>query len=109
MPTRAPIHQPDHIRLRPKRTTTEKEYDQRRGYASARGYGRRWHKVRKLKLARDPLCAECYRHGHTTPAVDVHHLKSRRDYPELAYDMDNLESRCHSCHSTATGEGRVNR
>lgn len=28
----------------------------------------------------------------------VHHIKERRDYPELAYDPDNLISLCFSCH-----------
>src|SRR5258706_8190760 len=38
------------------RRTAELAYDQRRGSASKRGYGRRWARLRAMVLARDPLC-----------------------------------------------------
>lgn len=29
----------------------------------------------------------------------VHHKKHADEYPELAYDLDNLESLCEACHN----------
>src|SRR5206468_12734360 len=59
----------------------------------------RWRKLRAAFLAHHPLCAECDRHGRTTLAEHVHHVLERKARPELAYDWDNLESLCESCHS----------
>ena len=87
-------------------TQAVKDYDRRRGTACQRGYGRRWQKVRSIQLARRPLCAECDRAGHIVPATEVHHIRDRKQCPALAYDLDNLESLCKSCHSKATGAGR---
>lgn len=57
----------------------------------------RWRRVRAMKLARDPLCEEC-----GAPAGEVHHVRRRRDAPELAYELTNLRSLCKPCHSRAT-------
>ena len=99
MPTKAPIHQPEHVRLRPKTAQPERDYEQHRGTAHQRGYGKRWQKVRRLKLGRDPLCIDCARAGHTTPATEVHHIQSRKEFPALAYELSNLESLCKACHN----------
>lgn len=59
-----------------------------------------WLKCRKLVLKRDYyLCQPCLRDGKLTTADAVHHIKPLEDYPELALDMDNLESICNSCHN----------
>jgi 5-methylcytosine-specific restriction protein A len=62
----------------------------------------RWLRVRKAKLARNPLCEECLRQQRTRPAKDVHHIEPVRDRPDLAYQISNLEALCHSCHSAET-------
>lgn len=62
-----------------------------------------WGKCRKLKLRRNPLCERCLRdEGRAIPAAHVHHVKDLADRPDLAYDLDNLESLCHPCHSRET-------
>jgi len=57
-----------------------------------------WKKLRRMKLARSPLCEECRR-----PATDVDHKVSihKGGHP---LDMTNLQSLCHSCHSRKTME-----
>lgn len=42
-------------------------------------------------------------------AREVHHIKHSDEYPELAYDDNNLISLCHACHNqTASGKGGSN-
>jgi 5-methylcytosine-specific restriction enzyme A len=59
----------------------------------------RWRKVRALKLAINPLCEQCEARGDVTPAEHVHHKRPRHAFPELAYDVTNLESLCQRCHN----------
>jgi len=59
-----------------------------------------WLKARKLALIRDShLCQECLKNKKITAAEMVHHTKTLEDYPELAYDLDNLVSLCNACHN----------
>lgn len=37
------------------------------------------------------------------PAVEVHHIKELKDYPELAFNDDNLISLCTQCHNLRHG------
>jgi len=62
---------------------------------SKRGYGRRWRRLRLMKLRRDPLCAKC-----GGPATEVHHVQAKRDGGSDA--LDNLQSLCKPCHSAIT-------
>ena len=58
-----------------------------------------WRNARRLALQRDNfLCQECLRNKRITPATEVHHKKELEDYPELALDLENLESLCWDCH-----------
>ena len=74
--------------------------------ASARGYDRRWQKIRKYILSRNPLCRECERLGLVSIATDVHHIKPLRDGG--THEDYNLMPLCHSCHSTVTGREKLN-
>jgi len=69
-----------------------------------RFYGRTaWARCRALKLRRNPLCERCLREeGKTVEARHVHHIQDLAERPDLAYDLDNLESLCHPCHSRET-------
>lgn len=87
----------------PLRRAVNRAHDERRGTAHARGYDRRWRRVRSAVLAARPLCAECERAGRITPATDVHHRTPRRAGGEDA--LDNLEPLCHACHSRITAAG----
>ena len=60
----------------------------------------KWRNKRKAILARDHYrCVECKKYGRLTEAVLVHHIKALEDYPELAFDSDNLVSLCYACHA----------
>jgi 5-methylcytosine-specific restriction protein A len=73
-------------------------HDQARGSAAARGYGRRWQKLRLMVLAERPVCEA---HGCGQLATDVDHIIAKAKGG--TDDRDNLRSLCHSCHSRKTG------
>lgn len=64
-----------------------------------------WRKLRERVLARDPICQECYRRGHITPATDVDHVNGDPSDNR----MSNLQGLCHSCHSHKTMRERHGR
>ena len=63
--------------------------------ACKRGYGRKWQRLRKMKLARRPMCECC-----GSPANEVDHIVALSRGGTNA--MDNLQSLCRSCHSRKT-------
>ena len=48
-------------------------------------------------------CQECKRNGKLTTQYDaileIDHIKELDKYPELAWDNDNLQTLCRSCHN----------
>ncbi len=91
----------------PKHTSERQAaYDRARGSSSARGYGRRWRKLRAFILASEPLCRDCSAHGRVTAATDVDHIVSKRRGG--TDDPCNLQPLCGSCHAskTALEDGR---
>ena len=63
--------------------------------ARARGYDRRWEKIRRQYLARHPICKSC---GHE--ATEVHH---RRELIKGGTHAEqNLAALCKPCHSRIT-------
>ena len=80
-----------------------KETDKNRPPSSQRGYDSRWRKVRRMKLARQPLCEECNRNGLVKQAQEVHHKMPIAQGGSNR--IDNLESLCRSCHKRKEMEG----
>ncbi len=76
-----------------------------RGSAADRGYDSAWRKVRRIKLARDPLCERCAADGRTRVADMVHHRVPVKEDPSLRLVLENLESLCNSCHAAAHAGG----
>lgn len=63
---------------------------------------KRWKSVRFLTKRRDGWkCVKC---GASGVRLEVDHIKAIRDAPDLAYDMDNLQTLCVPCHSRKTRE-----
>lgn len=61
---------------------------------------KKWKRKRLCILRRDGyLCVECKKYGRRREAVTVHHILHADEYPELAYDDNNLESLCNACHN----------
>jgi 5-methylcytosine-specific restriction protein A len=82
--------------------TEQRRYDRERGSAAKRGYGAPWPKLRKIVLARDPICRDCGRAAST----EADHITPRREGGSDS--LDNLQGLCKPCHSrkTAIEDGR---
>ena len=88
----------------------QRKYDKQRGTSTQRGYGANWRKLRKMVLARDPLCKDPIgvhmKHDEVVASNEVDHIipLSQGGINE----MDNLRGLCRSCHSrkTAVEDGR---
>jgi 5-methylcytosine-specific restriction protein A len=66
---------------------------------AVRFYGSvRWKKLRLWVLQMHPLCVACKSEGTLRPATVVDHIKPRSERPDLAYDQDNLQPLCKTCH-----------
>lgn len=63
-----------------------------------RGYGYSWTKLRKAKLADQPLCEYCL--PRVTPATEVDHFTPKAQGG--TDDWDNLRSTCRQCHKEKT-------
>jgi 5-methylcytosine-specific restriction endonuclease McrA len=70
-----------------------------RGNAAERGYDADWRRVRAQHLAEHPWCSVA---GCGEPAVEVDHVISVRERPELRLDRGNLRSMCKPHHSART-------
>lgn len=110
--------------------SSHRDFGSRRGSACKRGYGRRWEKVRKRILARDPLCcvranmleiiginrglardnderdALSFLEAHVNRFCDGTRPSTDVDHilPKPAGDDNdgNLQGACHECHSYKT-------
>ncbi|KKN04348.1 hypothetical protein LCGC14_1098270 [marine sediment metagenome] len=97
MPTKATTHQsadddPE------RKADRERQRRQRRG---SRPYDRaKWKRLRKMVLARDPLCVECETQGRVEASTHVDHITA---LCEGGTDhMGNLQGLCASCHNRKT-------
>jgi 5-methylcytosine-specific restriction protein A len=89
-----------------------REVDQRRGTASARGYGSRWSRYRAWYLRRNPLCGDrergarvtddslCAREGRTVAATIVDHIVPVSGPTDPSFfDPTAHQSLCGHCHA----------
>ncbi|MGY6696094.1 MAG: HNH endonuclease [Roseinatronobacter sp.] len=67
----------------------------------ARGYGRRWERLRAAALTRDKhLCQPCKRAGRVAPATEVDHIVPKAKGG--ADTLENTQSICGPCHKAKT-------
>jgi 5-methylcytosine-specific restriction enzyme A len=71
--------------------------------ASKRGYDRRHQRLRKVFLAKNPLCHDCEEQGRLTTATEMHHIVALRDGGTNHWD--NLMALCKPCHDKRTRRG----
>lgn len=60
---------------------------------------KRWARVRRAFLAKNPLCARCGAKGLIRAARIVHHNVERLSDPKLAWAWSNFEALCSPCHT----------
>lgn len=64
----------------------------------------KWKQLRERKMRENPLCEHCFNKGLIVSAKEVDHILEIKDYPELAWNITNLQSLCVSCHRIKTYE-----
>jgi 5-methylcytosine-specific restriction enzyme A len=98
MPGKVPTYRSRHM---PSRSQQRAYYDRRQRDREAKKFynSAPWLSLRLSKLREDPLCQVCLRTDRYVAASHAHHIVPIRVNPDLALDIDNLESLCHSCHS----------
>ena len=79
-----------------------KAVDRNRGTRQARGYDKRWYKLRAQHLDAHPFCEDCEAEGVLTPATVVDHKVPHRMDEALLYDPGNLSSKCKHHHDQKT-------
>jgi len=55
---------------------------------------KRWKRVRGRKFRANPLCEDCEREGVVRQTEEVHHIRGVDDFPDEAFEIDNLMSLC---------------
>lgn len=104
---------PPRIGARPLQTERERKQklDKRRLSPSQRGYDAAWQSVRdSVILTRGLRCEECKRLGalrkrdatRSLPVLNVDHIKTVAERPDLRLDPKNLRVLCQPCHSRRT-------
>ena len=94
MPHRVPSFRPvSHATVRRSYERMPARQEDKNFYSS-----RPWVKLRLAFLAENPLCHDCRCNGRIEPAVDVHHVRERKEFPELALEWSNLQALCKRCH-----------
>lgn len=101
VPKRIPTHRP---KGRETRQEQNARIDRERDRDETRALYRtpRWRRLRPLVLDRDPYCVRCLAKDPPirTPSTTANHIKKAKDYPELFFDINNLEGVCAPCHSS---------
>jgi len=57
-------------------------------------------KLRRTVLKEFPVCIMC----NNRTRLHVHHIKTRREFPELTFEQSNLVTLCCSCHAKVKGK-----
>ena len=83
-------------------------------YAEAFYKSQAWQSCRDAAIKRDRyLCVDCMKHGRTTAAEEVHHIKpitpDNINNPEITLNLDNLVSLCRECHKARHGKRETKR
>jgi 5-methylcytosine-specific restriction endonuclease McrA len=84
VPARIPNYRPSSLPT----AAPQSRRDDVKFYQSAR-----WRALRVLVLREEPICT-C-----GLPAKHVHHIKPRKERPDLQWERSNLEALCIPCHN----------
>lgn len=76
---------------------TKRPWDHGGKSASQRGYGAQHQRLRKILLAREPLCRPCRAKGRVTEATIADHITPIAKGGAI-YDLSNMQPVCAPCH-----------
>lgn len=86
---------------------TPRRFETRSRRMHDRVYNRRWRRVSKQFLRRNPFCAKCFESGAVVPSEVTDHIEPHDgDYAKF-WDESNWRALCVPCHNrkTATEDG----
>lgn len=93
MPNAAPTHRGKWQQAKPRTTKSGDPF-----YSSWK-----WLRLRRAVLGRDCWkCADCGKYCTDKGDAHVDHIEERKANPARAYDIDNLQTLCASCHGRKT-------
>ncbi len=101
---RARLHQFKQAKPKPPIDQYQAKLERGRFYVSPK-----WTRLRDLKRQLTPLCEQCQREGELSATEAIHHKIDRLKRPDLAYDLENLESLCYTHHAIVTNDRRPKR
>ena len=84
---------------------TDKQYNrfQRDKVVESIYNSREWKELRRKKLGINPICECCFEKGRIIKATMVDHIVPIKQ-GGAAFDMNNLQSLCQSCHSSKSAK-----
>lgn len=89
-------HQP---KPRERSKESDRRYNEQRPERHKFYHSKDWKALRRIKVAKNPVCERCLERGVITPTQIVHHkITIEEDYSKRL-DLDNLESLCRRCHN----------
>jgi len=81
-------------------TPARRPFNYPRESPTRRGYGRRWEKLRRMVLARQPFCHIAVLCDGTALSTEADHIVPKSK--GCTDSLDNLQGACHACHSHKT-------
>lgn len=82
----------------------QRQREQARGSAAARGYDARWRRESKAYLAEHPYCVDCLAEGRYVLATEVHHTTPHKGNQAVFWDKSKWAGCCKRHHSRHTME-----
>jgi 5-methylcytosine-specific restriction endonuclease McrA len=65
----------------------------------------RWRALRAVVLRDQPFCPDCAADHRRVLTTDVDHIEKHHGDPQLFWNRQNLQAKCHAHHSAKTGRG----
>jgi 5-methylcytosine-specific restriction protein A len=96
VPSKPKLFRPAHL---PSPQQQQREYEERRGSARARGYSGAWDKAAKVYRVTHPLCLGCQAVGRVVAAEVVDHIVPHKGDHRLLWDATNWQPACGWHHS----------
>ena len=88
-----------HVAIRTSRREVSSGPSGKRGRQHPLAGDKAWLDLSAAFLNEHPRCARCMVKGRrNVPAVHVDHVRPVRQFPDLAYELANLQPLCRSCH-----------
>jgi len=99
----------EHMRVQRRLSDYRRLDDPRIALATRIRNGTRWRILRRLLVARNPMCCDPLgiHQGDTSLTQSIHHIEGLADAPHRAYEVANTAPVCARCHITVEHKERA--